>query len=374
MYLAKDTLKTIITPALLLDLDVFEDNLRDMGNFAHDHRITVRPHAKTLRSTQLMQRICSPQFPGYSGFTVAKLEHAQILISAGLRSIFVANMIVTDEQFQHAAVLAKIDPNLLCAVDNLEVAKRLGRFFADKNRQCNIMVKVNTGLNRCGLEPGDVVSFVRQLVQLPGLSFHGLYTHAGHAYKANPADIKSIGEQEGATLSALAGNLADEGLRHIKVSVGSTPTAKYCGAVPGVTEIRPGLFMVNDRVQIELGIAKPENCALVVLTTVISKPCQNRAYINGGSQTFSPDSGPHGTSIVRGYGLITNHVNLCFKSISEEHGWLSGWGVAGLQIGDNLQIIPNHACSTVNLHDKIIGIRHGEIEKIFVIDARGAIH
>lgn len=371
MHLSPDTLAQINTPALLLDLDRFDANIAAMDDFAGQHGIMVEPHAKTLRSTALLKTIDAHNF---NGWAVAKLDHAEIMIKAGLELIFIANMIVGESDIRRLLELKKRAPFLYVGVDNLAVAQIMSKIFSEVKRICDVIIKIDTGLHRCGIQPKDLIKFAQVLKALPGVTNQGVYTHAGHAYKAASADIPTIGYEEGNIIAQAANDLHAAGLDCAIASVGSTPTAKYAGTIKGVTLIRPGLFMVNDRVQVALGQCTWDQCALFVLATVISKPTARRAYIDAGSQAFSADTGPHGTRRVKGFGTIIGHDDIQLNNLSEEHGWLTGPGVAKLKIGDKLVIIPNHACATTNLHDEIIGIRNDEIENRFPIDARGAIH
>lgn len=369
MHITKE-LRGIQTPALLADLDVFDANATEMRLFAESYGIALRPHAKTVRSTRLLARI----FHGrQKQLTVAKLEHAEVLSRESCRNIFIANMIVGEQNIERLLQLHRKGVTVITGVDSLEAVSAIGRAFHQVTERHSILVKVDTGLHRCGLAPDDVLPFVRQAKELPGIDFLGIYTHAGHAYKATAREIPLIGRQEGSTMVKVAGQLK-KGFGCPVVSVGSTPTAKYAGKVNGVTEIRPGLYLFNDRVQVALGVCKPEKCALFVFATVISKPRPGQAFIDAGSQVFSPDRGPHGTSVVEGFGTIIGHPDISVSGLSEEHGWLSGPGVESLTIGKRLLVIPNHACSTVNLADTLYGIRNGRVEEEFPIDARGAVH
>ena len=141
-----------------------------------------------------------------------------------------------------------------------------------------------------------------------------------------------------------------------------------------MTEIRPGVFVLNDRTQIALGIASQNDCALFVLATVISKHGGLRAYIDAGSQVFSSDRGPHGTTSLEGFGEVVGHPDVVVSNLSEEHGWLAGPGVDNLEVGQKVLVIPNHACATINLTDTLLGVRDGKVVGSFCVDGRGAVH
>jgi D-serine deaminase-like pyridoxal phosphate-dependent protein len=154
------------------------------------------------------------------------------------------------------------------------------------------------------------------------------------------------------------------------VSVGSTPTMKVWQGQEGINEIRPGNYIFHDAIQISLGVATVEECALSIVATVISRPARTRVVIDGGSKAFSSDRGAHGKEMASGYGIVLGKKATLVR-LSEEHGIMSLAPDEHLDIGDRVRIIPNHACAVVNLFDRAYGFRQGEIVEEFDIAARG---
>ena len=139
------------------------------------------------------------------------------------------------------------------------------------------------------------------------------------------------------------------------VSVGSTPTAEPVAGVEGVTEIRPGTYVFCDRMQAELGACAMEDCALRVVATVVSRPRPDLAVIDGGSKTFATDVQPRVAPLdLAGFGHVVGHPEAVLGRVTEEHGMLSLDEDSDLRVGDTVEIIPNHVCSTVNLHDAVL--------------------
>ena len=208
---------------------------------------------------------------------------------------------------------------------------------------------------------------------MDGLELRGIFTHAGHAYgAASHEEVRNIGRGEGEVLVETAGLLRARGVPCPVVSVGSTPTAFSAGSVPGVTELRPGNYVFYDRMQVALGSAHLEDCALSVLSTVISRPARDRAVIDAGSKTFALDRGAHGLDALRGYGF-DHSAGLVVDRLSEEHGilQLTPDEDARVCVGTRLRLVPNHACTVANLADRLVGVRGGVVTEVLPVMVRG---
>jgi len=200
----------------------------------------------------------------------------------------------------------------------------------------------------------------------------GLLTHAGHAYRASePDELRTIATREVLDLVDTAERCEREGLPIREISVGSTPTARIAAAVPGVTEIRPGTYVFNDVQQMRLGIATEESCAVRVLATVVARPTAERFLIDGGTKSFSSDGGDGPP--FPGRGVVAGRPDLVLDFMSEEHGVGHLVGDAELRIGERLEVLPLHVCSTVNLFDVAFGIRSRVVEREIAIAARGKV-
>lgn len=360
------------TPALIVDADRLEANIADMAAFAALHQIKLRPHAKAHKIPRIALRQLAA---GARGITVAKLGEAEVMAKAGIKDILLAYPVVGQQKLERLINLAR-QVRLSTTVDNLAQAARLGQAFHAAGMKIEVLVEIDTGLKRCGLDPDtDVGEFIEALRKLPGLYCTGLLTHAGHVYAAgNWEEAQAIGRCEGEVMARLAKKLEKQEIAITEVSVGSTPTAKIAGAVPGVTEIRPGNYVFYDAMQVGLGVVEPEQCALTVLTTVVSCPAPDRKVIDAGSKTLALDRGAHGNNLVQGYGLILDYPAWRLTRLSEEHGVLEAKGVAGgPRLGQKLRLLPNHACPVMNLAHKVYVERAGKIVNVWEIAARGQV-
>jgi D-serine deaminase-like pyridoxal phosphate-dependent protein len=154
-----------------------------------------------------------------------------------------------------------------------------------------------------------------------------------------------------------------------EISVGSTPTARIVATVAGVTEIRPGTYVFNDVQQVRLGVATQETCAARVLVTVVARPSAERFVVDAGSKAFTSDGGDRPP--FPGRGLVAGRPDLVIDFMTEEHGVGHLRGDAPLAIGDRLEIVPLHVCSTVNMFERAAGVRNGSAEREFTIAGRG---
>jgi D-serine deaminase-like pyridoxal phosphate-dependent protein len=162
------------------------------------------------------------------------------------------------------------------------------------------------------------------------------------------------------------------GIQVAVVSGGSTPTAYLAHEFAGVNEIRPGVYIFNDRNMLGLGVVAVEDCALSIVATVASTAVSGKAIIDGGSKTFSSDRYLAGDG--KGFGLIKGDADAQLEAMSEEHGNLNiSRSSVRYRPGDRIEIIPNHVCSVVNMHDEIYGVRGDRVETVFEVAARGAL-
>jgi D-serine deaminase-like pyridoxal phosphate-dependent protein len=156
------------------------------------------------------------------------------------------------------------------------------------------------------------------------------------------------------------------------VSGGSTPTACEAHQFHGVNEIRPGMYIFNDRNMVGIGIATTNDCALSVVATVVSTSVSGRAIIDAGSKTFASDRYQAGDG--RGFAIIREDSNAELEALSEEHGHLNiSRSPRRYRVGNRLTLIPNHVCNTVNMHNQIYGIRKGQVEDVFTVAGRGKV-
>lgn len=338
-----------------------------MQALADRHNVNLRVHVKTHKIPELAKLQIGM---GAVGIATAKLGEAEVMAEAGIKDIQIANIIVGRDKIKRLVRL-HTKCKLSVAVDSIENAKQLSTAFLRNSRSLNVLVKVNTGLNRCGFNSlENITRFLKSTEGLTGINVIGLMTHAGHAYAArNREETKAIGRAEGSTLVEYARQLKGLGYEMKVLSVGSTPSAKYCAKVKGVTELRVGNYIFNDTTQVALGTVPMSRCALTVLATVISTPSKERVVIDAGSKALALDKGAHGREILKGYGRIVGGGGVLSR-LSEEHGVIEN-ATRRFKIGQKVRIIPNHACTVMNLFDHAYLVDGTKVVKRYVISARG---
>ncbi len=358
-----ERLTDLNTPCALVDLDRLSRNLDRMADLAREAGVALRPHAKTHKTVEIARRQLER---GAVGVTVATLGEAEALADGGIADIRVARPVVGGPGAARLLSLSR-QANLSAIVDSAAGAEALSAAFAGAGRRLDVLLKVDVGLGRCGLPPSSPqgVALARRLVELPGLDFRGLLTHAGQAYGAgSSAEVTDIGRQEGELMVAFADELRAEGIEVAEVSVGSTPTVPYSARVAGVTEIRPGNYVFYDRIQVSLGAATLDDCALTVLGSVISRPASDRAVLDTGSKALGLDMGAHGRQGVVGHGQVLIGLTgmapldgVVIESLSEEHGVAQTPPEAQLEVGQRVRVAPNHACPVANYFSRLAVVR-----------------
>jgi len=275
------------TPSLVIDLNVLERNIEEMGAVAREANVRLRPHSKTHKAPEIARMQVDA---GASGITVAKLGEAEVMADAGLDDLLIAYPLVGERKLERLGALLE-RAEVRVSLDDVEVAEGVGRVGKDVGRDVPVLVEVDTGLHRMGREPGEASArLALDVAAVPGVDVIGLATHAGQAYGAtNPGELRRIAEREALDLVETAVSCEREGLRIRELSVGSTPTARIAATVPGVTEIRPGTYVFNDVQQMRLGVATEAACAARILTTVVARPTAERFVIDAGTKTFSGD-------------------------------------------------------------------------------------
>lgn len=359
------------TPRIVIEEQRLDANIEAMAAMAKKAGVALRPHIKSHKLPQIAHKQLAA---GACGITVAKLGEAEVMAEHGIKDIFIANEVMGPEKFARLHALART-VKLAVGVDSLEGAKALAESIRAQGSRMqgilDVLIEVDSGLRRCGVEPGkEVVRLAKDISKLQNLRLRGIFTHAGHSYgAADRTELEKIARAEGKVMVESAHDLRREGIEVEVVSVGATPTVAISAFVPGVTEIRPGNYVFYDAMQLALGVIPSiEYCSLRVHSTVISHPAPNRWVLDAGSKALSLDKGAHGHSGVEGHGIIIGQPQLRLVRLSEEHGVAEG--ESSLKVGDVVEIVPNHACTVVNLFDEV-EVWHGAEREVWAVAARG---
>lgn len=328
----------------------------------------LRPHTKTHKSPIVARWQLDR---GAVGICCAKLGEAEVFAAAGFTDIRLPYPINPSNADR---VLALLDRTRLSfIVDHPAVAKQWSETMTAAGRAVDILVKIDVGFHRCGIDPDsrDTLNVILGIAALPGLNFRGLLSHAGQAYHAHSEnELRTMAEAEAQTMRDLAERCRKEGTPVEEVSAGATPPARFSLQQQGFTEYRPGNYAYFDRTQVALGAATVDDCALTVVTTVVSKPAKDRIILDSGSKTLTSD-GARGFTPAPGYGSVLGHDNLLIERLSEEHATVKVVnGVTALEPGDRVRIVPNHSCPVSNLTSQA-WLLDGDAVEPLPIAARG---
>jgi D-serine deaminase-like pyridoxal phosphate-dependent protein len=356
------------TPAVIVDLDVMERNLSRVADYCRTHKLFLRPHTKTHKIPELAKRQIAS---GATGITVAKLGEAEVMLDAGIDDILIAYPIVGADKTARLARIAE-RAKIRVSLDSEEAAREISAAAKRQGATIGILIEMDVGFERCGLSnENDLVTLAQKITELPGLEFKGLMFFPGH-FSVEPEERVALRTQVNDFLQRTLAAFERAGVRVAVVSGGSTPTAYEGGSFYGVNEVRPGTYIFNDRNTVAVSAASLSDCALSVLVTVVSTAVPGHAVVDGGSKTFSYDRFQGGDG--KGFGIVKEDPAAEVERFSEEHGHLNiARSERNYRVGDRISIIPNHVCTTVNMHDEIYGVRGEQVEEVWRVAARGKV-
>lgn len=356
-------LSEIDTPALCIDLNALEANIRRMAGLCKEHSVDWRPHSKGHKSPEIARR----QFEaGAIGVTCAKLGEAEVMAAAGIRDILIANQLVGPHKMQRLAALCRVaDP--VVAVDHVDQVNAMSEATSAAGVQLRVIVEVDVGLARCGTSPGAAtLELARHIHESRGLILAGIMGYEGHLLTVDDLSHKesSIRQAMG-QLESTRDLLIANGLPCPIVSAGGTGSYAYTMDCPGVTELQAGglIFMdvfYRDQCQVR-GFAH----ALSIQASVVSRPTPERAIIDAGRKTMNMELElPE----------VIDREGIRVERLSAEHGQLTLDPVAqDLAIGDRITLIPGYGDFTSVLHNEFFAVRNGVVEAVWPIAARGLL-
>lgn len=348
------------TPAILVDLDILEDNIARMQDFSNSQGFELRPHVKSHKSLAIARRQLEA---GATGLCVATGSEAQVMAATQATDIMVAYPLVGPRKLERLDELAG-DRRLTLVTDSLEVSDGYRRYAKGLGAAIRVLVEVDTGMHRAGAEPHRVAKVALDIARGEGLEFAGIVTHAGHAHDVpDPADIAGIARAEAGTMGMVREELEGLGLDVPVVSAGSTLTAPFLRADDGITEIRPGTYVYNDLRTLGRHACTPDTIAASMLTTVVSVS-GSRVTLDAGSKTLTTSSDPE-----YGFGSLVDHPAAVFSRLSEEHGVLNLPGAEdALAVGDRVRVLPIHVCVWMDLQPEIYGTRASRVTEQIAVE------
>ena len=356
------------TPAVIVDMDIAERNIREMIVAAASAGLSHRPHIKTHRCSELAHLQIGA---GAAGITCAKLGEAEIMASAGISNILVAYPLIGEAKLQRYAALYKRSPGLLTIVNSPAGAKALSDIAILNGDVYDVLIEIDGGTSRGGIAPGyPALRFADSIRELAGLHIRGLMYYPGANYSEHDdAGIAVAVERERNDVTGTARLLASHGYDMAMLSGGNSVSSKVPQHLKGLTEIRAGNYIFNDCQQLYFDRVTEDQCALRVLSTLVCKTGPCSAILDAGTKTLSSDVF-HGTDL--GYGRICGHPEIKITNLNEEHAFIVSPDPLPFDIGDKVLIIPNHACVVPNLAGEMYKTRSDEAVGILMVDARGA--
>ena len=352
----------IDTPALLVNLDLMERNITTLAEFFKGKKDReFRPHFKSIKTPAIAWKQLKS---GANGISCAKLAEAEVLIAAGINDVLITTEVVGDNKIKRLIGLLKNAPELKVCVDNLENAKALSVEALRRGVKLGTIVEINVGQNRCGVEPGKpAAELAKEIAKLRGLDFKGIQAYQGSLQQIDRSkgmetkkeELRLSNERTIATKEAI-----ENAGMNVQIATGGG-TGSYRQQHEILNEVQPGSYPFMDWAY---HVSAPEfECALTILTTVISKPSLNRAIVDAGWKSVSTDNGQP---------ILKEVEGVEYHTAGDEHGVLTPKSPSReIKFGSQLELYPSHCCTTVNLYDKLYGIRDGEVEVTWDILARG---
>ncbi|MFC1799257.1 DSD1 family PLP-dependent enzyme [Thermodesulfobacteriota bacterium] len=361
-------LEEVDTPALLIELDAFERNLKKLPDSLDGSCIRIRPHAKTHKCPTIAKLQMDL---GAIGVCCQKVGEAEAMVSGGIRDVFISNEIVGQSKLNRLISLAKQAKVSVCADDSIHV-KAYGEAASDQGITLDVLIELNVGANRCGVNSIDsVLNLAQQICAIPSLRFAGLHAYHGSAQHLRSPDERQQAIQSAANLVREATAILNNNGIDCDIVTGAGTGTYPLEADSGIyNELQPGSYIFMD---VDYARNLDENNqplrifehSLFVYATVISRPVRERAVVDAGHKAVPLDSGMP---------AVYDMEDVEYVSASDEHGSLTLHDPSrDIKIGDKLMLIPGHCDPTVNLFDWYLGIRNKRVETIWPITARGAM-
>jgi len=359
-------LAEVDTPALILDLDVFERNLAAMAEAVAGRPVRLRPHAKSHKCADIALRQIAA---GAVGVCCQKVSEAEALVAGGVGDVLITNEVVGAAKLDRLAALARKARLAVCA-DAAENVRALDAAAARTGVRLDVLVEIDVGAGRCGVEPGaPALALARSIAARANLRFAGL-----QAYQGSAQHLRAVAERRAAIGRAVALARSTRALIEAEGIACATVTGAGTGSFPlelasgAYDELQPGsyLFMDADYNRNEYDAAWPRfGQSLFVWTTVMSRPGAARAVVDAGLKASSVDSGMPQPWQLPGVDYV---------KASDEHGVLAiAPGAQAPALGAKLLLVPGHCDPTVNLYDCFVCVRGGVVEALWPVSARGAL-
>jgi D-serine deaminase-like pyridoxal phosphate-dependent protein len=344
------------TPAVTIDLDIVEANIRRAQDLLARHGVANRPHIKTHKIPALAKMQMEA---GAVGITCQKLGEVEVFADAGAADdILLTYNVLGESKTERLAALIKRLKRMAVVLDNETVARGLSEAGVRHGVDIRFLIECDTGYGRNGVQsPQAALDLARDVMKMPRMQFEGLMT-----FPTAKPETRLYLER---ALQLLRG----AGIPVPVVSGGGSPSIGSVGEFPMLTEYRAGTYIYNDVMQVTTGAVAWNDCAMKVRATVVSRPTDDRAILDAGSKVLT-----HDQYFAKGYGRIVEYPEAQISGFSEEHGHVDLSASARKpKIGEVVNVIPNHCCVVTNMVDEVRGVRGGKVEVTWPVAARGKV-
>ncbi len=361
----------LLTPALLLDADILDANLVKMHKKVSDLGASLRPHIKTHKCIEIARRQRELEA---KGITVSTFYEAEQFAREGFDDITWA--LPLPPMYASRAVQLSNEITFRVVVDSCEAVESLEKASRQSKHVVHVWLKVDCGYHRAGVDPASAQAeeLVAKLSGSELLSFDGILSHSGHAYAGTSREeILVAANQERDIMVNFAERMRKRGLTIPAVSIGSTPSTVVIENLDGITEVRPGNYCFYDRTMVQLGVCRPEDCAVTVLASVIShQPGAAHFVVDAGALALSKDAGlvrlnPHPVMglLFDDYDKKSFHEHVVLSTLTQEHGKVVADDPSQIEgkfcVGERVRILENHSCLTVANFDEYYVVRGKDV-------------
>jgi D-serine deaminase-like pyridoxal phosphate-dependent protein len=350
------TLDDLDTPIPIIDVNVVERNVLRWQSRCDILKIHNRPHIKTHKLIGLAQYQIAQ---GAKGITVQKLGEAEVMADAGIRNMLLTFNVVGRQKVARLAALAN-RTEIAVVADNHEMIEGLSAAGRSAGRDISVLVECDSGAGRNGVQSPAAARALAEAVNTAShLSFGGLMTYAGIGQRLQAEDF----------LEEARELIEKTGLEVRVISSGGSPDMWRDEGLSKLTEYRAGTYIYFDRSLVARGTCDYEDCALTVLTTVVSRPTDARAIIDAGTKSLTSD-----LLGLEGYGVVHQLSDARIYAANEEHGYLDISHLAHKpSVGSRIKITPNHVCPVTNLFDEVVFVSGSNVLGAVKVDARGLV-
>jgi D-serine deaminase-like pyridoxal phosphate-dependent protein len=355
------------TPALVVDLDAMEGNLRKMADFYRNKKANIRPHAKTHKCPNIAKRQMEL---GAVGICTAKVSEAEIMMEAGIEKVLITSPVVTPDKIERVIELAKKSPAVQIVVDQPANVEDLNEAAAAAGIRLGVFVDLDVGQNRTGVTLGvQALELIKAVGASSALDLSGLQAYGGHLQHLLGWEYRKHSSRETLARALEVKHKAEKAGYEVPVfSVGGTGTYNVDCDIDGVTDVQVGSYVFMDVNYRNVGgkggaVYDDFDPSLLVLATAVSQPVNGRITIDAGIKSFAADKEPPELLDIQG---------VSYRFGGDEHGILQLKNPSrNIKLGDKVLLIASHCDPTVNLYDHFYMFRGERVEEVWPIAARG---